>query len=419
MLNDPVLHIHSLQSKYLGDGLSDGLGSEILKQLSLRSILIAHPHDEVIVSKSPDEDWIQYLLSTGLELPKFTVTQGTGETLVEQITSDPYLMSSLKSKADPILPYMGGDQIELLSANLGRVMLAPESSILDRLNLKSNLNPILKGLDIPTIHTEVVDRDHLIEFAQQSLEQLGPLIIRSDLSIGGHGVWKIESASDLEGLSEGVRNATAKRLFIVQPLLNVTNSPNVQFFMTDAGYECLGMSAQQMTPSFAFGGNNFPSPMSQNTAINEQSNTLAKRLYESGYRGMIGIDFIVTDDGQVYIVEINPRVNTSTFPLLLTDRIGAKAFRLMTGLRVPSASFMELIESIGSDLLYSSGTEVPTGSGMIPLMVPSNTRGILDAMIFADDPNEIDRISDELQHRIESVKAEDQRIDRVGVLGDH
>ncbi|MFK7760268.1 MAG: ATP-grasp domain-containing protein [Phycisphaerales bacterium] len=408
MINDPVLHIHSLQSKYLGDGLSDGLGSAILKDLSLRSILLANAQDEVIVSKVPDPDWIRYLSTTGIELPAITVPDGTGDTLVELIRSDKILYERLLQKSDPILPYMGGDQIDQLAADLSRDLLSPSAPLLERLNLKSNLNPILESLRIPTIHTQIVDHEVVVEMAKEAMNTLGPLLIRSDLSIGGHGVWKIESKTDLNRVSDGAQQATDGRLFLIQPLFTVTDSPNVQFFIGDSGPEYLGMSAQQMTPSFAFGGNDFPSPMQDHESIDSQASSLASWLYESEYRGFIGIDFIVTQDKQVFIVEINPRVNTSSFPLLLAKRLQRKAFRLLTGLRVSGHSFDDLVNSVGSDLLYSPRK----ASGMIPLMVPSASRPMLDAMVFADDPVEVDNIAEELQDRIMGVE-------RVGVLGEH
>jgi len=395
-----MLYIHSLEADRLGDGLSagesSGLDGAVLRSLSSRAMYLSKPGDAVVVDSEPDPNWLSYLSSIGLGLGDWYVPKGEGTTLAQQMLSDDDLMQLLPSRTMVLAPYMGGDEVQHLATELGLKIITPPTPLLDTLNLKSNLQPILIDLGLPTISTTIMNREELISGTRKLLNETGAVMVRSDLSIGGLGVWKVERELDLDTLLTDAQRSNPDRLFILQPLLDVVNSPNVQYEITQQGFQFLGVSEQQMTQSFAFGGNEFPSPFGNDPRLIKQSDRIAEWLHTKGYLGLVGIDFIVTTDDQVFIVEINPRVNTSTFPLLMCSRLGRKAFQLVTG--IPTGAyigFQSTAATIGPDLLYDPNR----GNGVIPLMIPSSSRPVLDAMIFADDLDTVRSLSDELRSR--------------------
>lgn len=376
----------------MGDGLENGLGAEVLRMLSRRAVLLSEPGDTVVVDSEVDQSWLTYLDSIGFQFGQVVVAQGEGETVGARLLSDERLMQELGEKEWVVEPYMGGEEMEQLAKRLGAELWAPGVELLDRLNLKSNLCPILGHTGLATIPTTVAGREDVFSTARHMLNEHGSVMVRSDLSIGGHSVWRVESDEDLGALGEGIERAREGRLFVLQPLLEVTHSPNVQFAIHEDGAELLGISAQQMTESFAFGGNAYPSEVADNLKILDQSTRIAEWIRCQGYRGMVGIDFIVTVDCGVFIVEINPRVNTSTFPLLMSQRLGCGAFRLVTGLAGDGfgegMSFVELAELLGDEVLFGAGG----GSGVVPLMMPRVGRGVLDVMVFGRDLDEVGQI---------------------------
>ncbi len=386
----PFIHIHSLESSKLGDGLEQGLGPSALRDLSVRALFLASSEDIVVINKAPDPAWLDYLKHIGFTLPTIHIPNGSGETLVEMITQDHELCSTLSASGFPIKPYMGGLQIQTLAHQLGLKLHAPEAELLDQLNHKSNLDQILEEIGLPRISTQVSTKEQIVADARAGFDNLGPLMIRSDLSIGGHGVWRIESPADLEHLESGIQAASVGRKFIWQPLKSVTNSPNVQFEIDDDTCTLLGVSAQQMTESFAFGGNDYPSELTNSAELIKQSTKPAHWLQAQGYRGLVGLDFIVTTDLDIYIVEINPRVNTSSFPLMLSKHLGSPAFKLMTGIRVNPDDLGAYLNPASSSDLF----DADTNSGYIPLMPLTSTRPILDAMVFADSLTSAQSISD-------------------------
>tara|TARA_R110000737_G_scaffold2923_10_gene9320 strand:- start:101029 stop:102270 length:1242 start_codon:yes stop_codon:yes gene_type:complete len=402
----PTLYIHSLEADRLGDGLSSGetsgLGGAVLRSLSSRAMYLSKPGDAVVLDSEPDPGWLSCLSSIGLVLGDWYVPKGEGTTLAQRLLSDDDLMQSLRSRSMVLSPYMGGDEVQHLATELGFEIITPPTPLLDTLNLKSNLQPILVDLGLPTISTTITNREELISKTRDLLNETGAVMVRSDLSIGGLGVWKVESDTDLDTLHTDAKRSNPDRLFILQPLLDVTSSPNVQYDITEQGFKFLGVSEQQMTQSFAFGGNEFPSPFGDDPRLIEQSDRVAEWLHTKGYLGLVGIDFIVTVDDHIYIVEINPRVNTSTFPLMLCSRLGRKAFRLVTGIRAGAhTGFQQMAETISPDLLYDPNR----GNGVIPLMIPSSSRPVLDAMVFADDLDTLRSLCNVLSSRTRAFTA--------------
>ncbi len=392
----------------MGDGLEDGLGAEVLRMLSHRAVLLSTAGDTVVVDSEVDAGWLSYLDSIGtghgLGFGRVVVAQGEGETVGARMLSDAGLMEQLGEKEWVVEPYMGGEEMELLADRLGAELWGPGVELLDRLNLKSNLCPILGHTGLATIPTTVAGREDVFSTARHMLNEHGSVMVRSDLSIGGHGVWRVESDEDLDALGEGIERASEGRLFVLQPLLEVTHSPNVQFAIREDGAELLGVSAQQMTESFAFGGNAYPSAMAHNQDLLDQSMRIAEWMRGQGYRGMVGIDFIVTVDGGVFIVEINPRVNTSTFPLLMSKRLGCGAFRSVTGLVGAlvgdgfgeGMNFAEVAALLGDGVMFDQRT----GSGVVPLMMPRAGRRVLDVMVFGGDLDEVARVEALMMERL-------------------
>lgn len=402
----PRLFVHSLESARLGDGLGDGLGPSVLRSLSKRAVLLSRAGDTVIVDSVPDPAWLEYLASIGIDHGEIRVAGGAGETLIERMLSDGALLGDLHGRFQDFEPYMGGDQVQQLAKAINTPANVPDTQLLNRLNLKSNLCPILGHAGLPTIPTTVASRDDALSTAKHMFHEYGSVMVRSDLSIGGLGVWAITNTADLESLSDGITQAKSSRLFVLQPLLDVTGSPNAQYEINSECPRYLGISSQTMTQSFAFGGNDFPSPQPDDR-VRAQADTIALWLHDAGYRGMVGIDFIISPNHGVFIVEINPRVNTSTFPLLMKDRLGAGAFRLITGMNTPGSLGMAgLAETIGAKGLFHPSR----GAGLVPLMIPSEDRGVLDVMVFGAQMDQVTELSHDLLLKLAVVGSETQAV---------
>jgi len=205
----------------------------------------------------------------------------------------------------------------------------------------------------------------------------GAVIVRADVSIGGFGVWRVRVGEDTGALKRGLARSERDRLFIIQPLAGVADSPNAQYDLAPGRDPVLiGLTDQRFDDDFAFGGNTFPSAAAGDTRVLEQGQRIARVLRDEGYIGLVGIDFIRTDRGDVYAIEINPRVNTSTFALRLRERTGAGAFELVTGIAGAGDPF-----EVFGDAMWRDGAD----RGMAPLTLPDASRPVMDAVFLGPD----------------------------------
>lgn len=84
----------------------------------------------------------------------------------------------------------------------------------------------------------------------------------------------------------------------------------------------------------------------------ESQETIADKSFEilsvlSDYEGVLGFDFIITKEGEVLPVDVNPRFNSSTYPCYFLQRLGYKLERSFFVMRVVD----EEIASLSSLLL--------------------------------------------------------------------
>lgn len=73
---------------------------------------------------------------------------------------------------------------------------------------------------------------------------------------------------------------------------------------------------------FKHAGNYIPTGLPQN--VNDKITSISNEIINTmiGFEGVIGIDFIITDDDEIYPVDVNPRFNSSTYPFYYLSKLG-------------------------------------------------------------------------------------------------
>lgn len=390
------LLLHAIEGGALGDGIGAALPQGALDALSRRAMLLAWEDDTVVVDGAMDPGWVAFVRSLGLGTDRVEVAYGGEGSLMDRVLSDRGLLDRVGGACDVVEPYMGSAGIERLGVELGKRVSAGPSGLVDRLNLKSTLPDVLARSGVPMIDSWIVAREEVLE-AVRSLRGEGDVIVRADVSIGGYGVWMIREGESTEALERGLARSGADRLFTVQRLLDVDCSPNVQYVCDADGARRVGVSDQRMTPELAFIGNSAPSVMEGDEALLAPSEKIVRTLVGDGYTGYAGIDFIRTRSMEVFAIEINPRVNTSTFALEVAGRLGAGAFVLATGVRVDEGlGFGGVSGMLGSDL-YGLGA---AGRGVVPMTMATPARAAMDLMVLGASLDEARSIAARAQRAL-------------------
>lgn len=161
-----------------------------------------------------------------------------------------------------------------------------------------------------------------------------PLVVKPARGAGSEGVGRVGRPS---GLSAAVDAAAAHGAVLLQRF--VAGAPaSVSLLCDGRGARVLAVNAQHLSPTFIYGGGETPlkAPLARRAA------RVAVKACQAhpGLRGYVGID-VVLGDGEVFVLDINPRLTTAYLGLRasLPANVAALALEACEGRlpRVPAA----------------------------------------------------------------------------------
>jgi hypothetical protein len=91
--------------------------------------------------------------------------------------------------------------------------------------------------------------------------------------------------------------------------------------MPDGRVRYLGFADQDVTDGGKYRGNWMQLGASLPTVVVEVAQDVVRRAAALGYRGIAGIDMVLSSDGRVYVLDLNFRVNGSTAAVLLSPAL--------------------------------------------------------------------------------------------------
>jgi hypothetical protein len=217
---------------------------------------------------------------------------------------------------------------------------------------------------------------------------------------GGRGTFFIRSHEDCQNLRQSLgqgtwRETTIQTLFI-RPFIEGTPASlalcitqqgilmsGLQRQLIDLPY-CKGLEENGVFCGHSWGGREWSESARQEAM--QQGQVIGEYLADLGYRGILGIDFVIgEDDHRVYPLEINPRL-TGAFPVLSqihlkNGLIPLEAFHILEFLDIPYDIDVE-------ELNAQYGHTMP-GSHLLlfhPEKKGAAISGDLDAGIYEHDP---------------------------------
>ena len=137
---------------------------------------------------------------------------------------------------------------------------------------------------------------------------------------------------------------------VVEAMLDIVGNPCLNFaVISPQDVRYLGSADQVVSPEGKHQGNWIDLEAVLSPAVVEPAMEVVRRGAAMGYRGFVGVDMAVTRDDQVYVLDLNFRLNASTAGLLLApviqDRLGAPVSHVHKFQRAGSAEeFARLLE---------------------------------------------------------------------------
>lgn len=277
-----------------------------------------------------------------------------------QLLSHPHVKSFLKTKPGPIylLLYQSYPELEELARQEGWTILANPAELRMQAADRTFFEDMMEELPVNRVpgrfHPlgEIHSRrynDWVLETGPRFVVQL-PEVHQG----GGRGTFFIGSAEDYrklrQRLEQGMwRGATIRRIYVrpfiegtpVSLAMCVTGQgilmSGLQRQLIDLPY-CRGLEEDGVFCGHTWGEGDWP--VSLREAAKTQGRAIGAYLADLGYKGILGIDFIIDSEGEKVIpIELNPRL-TGAFPVLSQIHlkqglIPMEAFHILEFLGIP------------------------------------------------------------------------------------
>lgn len=322
----PVLHIPSISFANGHQGFQTSpekyaIMERGFKRLAARSLLMASPMDAMILDRPPDPDYLAILRAAAAGGARHIVPSApSGQCLSEDALLCPAALVFIREWDGPVELYMPShaDAKLLLAAGKPAPEQAPDVAAL--LNDKVFFVRTIEDMGLPQIEAFTGGADAVA--ARLDRDPGGPVIVRSSAGVGGAASWVAAGAGERLALKKRVEKRRGE-IFVLQKFIPSVMSPNLQLYAGDDSICLIGASLQIIEGHTRHAGNLFggSGDAGLDGKLLTQAAIIAREAAALGYRGLLGIDFIVTAGGEAYAVEINARHNTSTHALWFANRL--------------------------------------------------------------------------------------------------
>ncbi|NOQ25776.1 MAG: hypothetical protein GQ564_10485 [Bacteroidales bacterium] len=332
-----------------------------------RPLAAATSNDLVVLRGTLDHEYHNWLRSLGLgsdhiiEYGEDTTGMSLSELIL--INPDPIIDMIQKTGKKPVyVPWFSGIVENEAAKVLGAELFGALESETLKYNNKASFKNICKQVDIPVVegvsfemHPKDSDNfNSMKSIIMDILQSNDTVIIRGALGESGLSLYKTQG-KDITEIYQEIADS-GEEIVIIEPFLNVSSSPNDQWIISrDGSISHLGIRDQICKEGLIHTGTVNKSNLSIDNAkyITDTSFKIATEMAKTGYVGVIGIDYIVSDKG-IFPVENNARFNGSSYVSLIVDNIEklsvpVPVWKFMK-LKITPCSFNELKEKLKSYL---------------------------------------------------------------------
>ena len=375
-----------------------------------RALPVARGNELVVLRKKLDHAYHKWLRSHGLGSDYVVEynAQSSDMTLSELIINNPEPVKNIISqigKKPVYVPWFSGRMETEAAKVLGADLFGATETATIKYNDKSAFKTTCRQLGVAVvegalfeIHPEndqnCIEMKNIIS---GYLATCKTVIIRGTLGEAGMSLYKTKG-DDISEIYQEIAISGEKSI-IIEPFLNVSSSPNDQWVISrDGNINSLGMRDQICERGMVHIGTLKREKISPDTFnyITKTSAKIVNNMAEFGYRGVVGIDYIVSDDG-IFPVENNARFNGSSYVSMIVDNIeeliAPIPYWKFIKIKTSACSFIELTKRI-EPVLYDGkklNSVFPFDCDTLPLS------GDFAVILLAENMDEIFNMEESLK----------------------
>ncbi len=392
---DPILFIHSNSKK----------GFEEARYLE-RPLIIANKEDSVIF-KGADRGYLNYLskINIGSKNLKF-ISDNSNSSITDLILSNK-IDFGLEFKDYKSSFFADVDKQELISKKLGLdFQFNGELDNIKKFTDKSYFKSLSSEIGVPIVEGIVFNqssdfsknKNNFKNILNKELLNNDSLVVRASEGSGRN--YEISKDNLEEKINkifineEQLKNDLEYGIsYLIDPKIDLISSPNITFYIDQLGEIYPITVNDQIIKNLKHVGNNFDFLKDYSESkVYYYGLKYAKEVANSGYVGVMGVDFLKIKNGKLFGCEINLRINGNNYAKSAIDQIegnlGSKVkFAYSSSLKLPKniTSFNDF-ENNFSDLIYS-GDSI---SGMIPYNTYRLMFNMINFVLIGDSLDQIE-----------------------------
>jgi len=367
--------------------------------------------DELVVLRGKlDQEYHKWLRSHGLGSDHVVEynAQSRDMSLSELIINDPEPVKKIIrqiGKKPVYVPWFSGHMEAEAAKAIGADLFGATETATIKYNDKSAFKTTCRQLGVAVVEGALFEihpenDQNFIEMKNiisGYLATCKTVIIRGTLGEAGMSLYKTKG-DDISEIYQEIAISGEKSI-VIEPFLDVLSSPNDQWVINrDGNINSLGILDQICERGMVHIGN-LKGAKTAPDVLNYITKTSAKivnNMAEFGYIGVVGIDYIVSDDG-IFPVENNARFNGSSYVSMIVDiieeLIAPISYWKYIKIKTSACSFIELTERI-KPILYDGkklNSVFPFDCDTLPLS------GNFAVILLAENMDEIFNMEESLK----------------------
>jgi D-alanine-D-alanine ligase-like ATP-grasp enzyme len=401
-----------------------------------RAILSSRKNDIVVMLESLDSDCIAYYKELGFAVDpeRIVVVNSSGESsLIRALLQDDGALDRIISLlegwyGDVIIDSFTVTEFELqlvaklkkYVSNLVYYIGATDLMLAQAVNRKDVARKLAIAANVPVAPADVItdiwgengesfNSTGLSDAIQRQIQLTGGVVVKGAVGAAGSSNFIIKNTDDIVNVLAQLEQRRDNDAYLVEPLFNLSSSPNVTIWIDPQGSVTLVNNSNQcLSDRLVFTGSQYPCSSRIYLEIEQASERLAKYLYQQGLTGWAGFDFVeyhdaTTDSYQFFFSEVNARYNAGMYAKTVFDVMQQRQHQqklpiprvyITKNLLVEPLSFATL-KTIYQDLLFDPAL----GYGVMPVSPGRLVDGVAAFICLAATLEQAQQLAEALRQR--------------------
>lgn len=404
----------------------------IVNRMDEFALLLAGGDDHVVLKSLPDEGYLAYLDGLGIDLPGILVTDvnDPAHTVAVDALASPLLQRRLTELAGAgarLWPHGMSVLEERLCTLTSLAPALPPASLVKSVNSKIYSRRLATELGLAQARGwECESAEEFAEVARAaaatSLACGRRVGVKDAYGVSGKGIVVVDDERRMQQLVRMVQRTAARSgnpwlSLVVEEWADKAVDLNYHFTVSVDGTVRFDFVKEAITDRGVHKGHRFPARISDRHAaeVEDAAQRIGSRLAAEGFHGPVGVDAIITADGELLpVLEINARNNMSTYQTMLQDRFvrpGSLAMARQYDIRPAGhRSFARTRDILGELLLTTAGDRGLLVNNHATVNAAATDdgphNGRLYGLLVAHDEAELDGLDAAIAHRLAEENAD-------------